>query len=106
MASRIGANPVLHTLLETLPEIFVYGEALIYKHSNIPKIPGYSVILHTALKNTVRGGIAVYFKEELSGALSLDSASKTYDIIWIRLKTSKKENIPRLFNSPVTNHEN
>ena len=39
MRSRTASNPELLALLATKPDIFVYGEALEYKHTNTPKIP-------------------------------------------------------------------
>ena len=105
IATRIGANPVLQTLLGTKPDIFVYGEALVYKVAQTPAIPGYNVILHKAKMNSHRRGLAVYFRKELSQVLSKDNSSKTYDIIWIRWKTCEKERILCFFYSPGSHHE-
>ena len=105
MRARLASNPALHTLLETQPAIFVYGEALEYKHTNTPKIPGYNLILHTAKKETNRRGIAVYFKEELRSVISKDSSSASYDILWIRWKTTKQERIICFFYAPGDHHK-
>ena len=105
MRARIASNPALHSLIAIQPEIFVYGEALEYKHTNPLKIPGYNLILHTAKKETNRRGLAVYFKKELRSVISNDSSSAAYDILWIRWKSTKQEKIFCFFYAPGEHHK-
>ena len=57
MIQRLKVNPVLQQFLETKSDIFVYGEALIYKSANELKLDGYEMIVHKAHNHGVRRGM-------------------------------------------------
>ena len=61
---RIRTNPELNKFLATEPDIFVYGEAQIYNCQQNTRVPGYKVYMHTAKRNNLRRGLAVYYREE------------------------------------------
>ena len=46
--ARLEVNPELGKYLATKPDVFVYGESLVYKPTQRVKIPGYKAIIHTA----------------------------------------------------------
>ena len=56
---RIRTNPELNNLINRGPDIFAYAEALIYKQTKSP-LPHYDLIVHTAKKNTLRRGLAIF----------------------------------------------
>ena len=83
MISRLRVNPILKSLLEETPDVFVYLECQIFK-SMASIIPLYSLFLHKAKRNTTRRGIAIFFKKEHIHNFSLDRTSNKYDIVWVR----------------------
>ena len=57
MVARLEVNPELGKFLATKPDVFVYGESLVYKHTQRVGIPGYKTIIHTAKRNECRRGM-------------------------------------------------
>ena len=102
---RIGVNPELKKYLATKPDVFVYGETLVYKHTKRVKITGYKVIVQTAKKTNHRRGIAVFYKEKYSHVLTKDKASKKFDILWIRMITKSANIIMGFYYAPGMNHD-
>ena len=45
---RLRTNPGLQEFISTRPDIFVYGEALVTKKTNVMNIPKYNTIIHKA----------------------------------------------------------
>ena len=97
-------NPVLLQFLETKPDIFVYGEALIYKRAKELKIVGYETIVHKAQNEGVRRGIVVFYREKYSSVITKARSSKKFDIVWLRMKTEQEERILCFFYAPGANH--
>ena len=64
LVSRIEVNPELRAYLATKPDIFVYGESMVYKKTQKVHIPGYKVIIHVAKRNELRRGLAVFYQEK------------------------------------------
>ena len=102
---RLKVNPVLQQLLETKPDMFVYGEALIYKSANELKLDGYEMIVHIAHNHGVRRGMVVFYRKKYSSIITKGRSSKKFDIVWLRMKTKQEERIFGFFYSPGANHE-
>ena len=66
MSSRLSVNPKLKSLLATTkPDIFAYAETMVYsksKRSMQNVLPDYDCFHHTAVKESVRRGISVFFE--------------------------------------------
>lgn len=102
---RLKVNPVLQQFLETKPDIFVYGEALIYKSANELKLDGYEMIVHKAHNHGVRRGMVVFYRKKYACIITKGRSSKKFDIVWLRMKTKQEERIFGFFYSPGANHE-
>ena len=102
---RIRVNPELTKFISTKPDIFVYGESLTYRFKQSITIPGYKVILHTAKRNDLRRGLAVYYREKYANVITKEKSSKRFDILWIRMKSPLEENIFCFFYASGLNHE-
>ena len=102
---RIRVNPELTKFITTKPDIFVYGESLMYRMKQNIIIPGYKVILHTAKRNGLRRGLAVYYKEKYANIITREKSSKRFDILWIRMKSPQEENVFCFFYCPGISHE-
>ena len=85
---RLRTNPGLQEFISTRPDIFVYGEALVTKKTKDLKIPGYNTIIHKAQIQGIRRGLVVYLKQKHAYSITKDSSSNTYDILWLRMKTT------------------
>ena len=104
MAGRLRSNPVLKSILKCMPDIFVYVETLSSGNTS-SLIRGYDTITHTLKPNTVRRGIAVFYKTKFRHALTKDQTSEKFDILWLRLQTSSEEVILCLFYAPHEQHD-
>ena len=104
LISRIKINPGLKLLLGRKPEIFAYGEALIYKTTKEINIRGYRSIVHTAEKKGKRRGIVVYYRTKLENVITREHSSKKYDIIWLRMKSPEEECLFAFFYARGANH--
>ena len=82
------------------PNIFVYGEALVTKITNEMRIPGYNIIMHKAHLEGNRRGIVVYYKQKHAYTITKDKSSKTFDIQWLRMKSTNDEIIFGFFYAP------
>ena len=100
LAPRIKANPELQKFLATQPDIFVYGEALVVKKTKEIALDGYNAIVHKAQKEGRRRGIVIYYRNKHTHVITKEASSKNFDIVWIRMKTSKKERIFGFFYAP------
>ena len=105
LVSRIEVNPELRAYLATKPDIFVYGESMVYKKTQKVHIPGYKVIIHVAKRNELRRGLAVFYQEKYSQVLTKDRGSKKFDIVWIRIKIKSEDIILGFFYAPGMNHD-
>ena len=105
LVPRMEVNPELKTYLETKPDIFVYGESLVYKPTRKVNIQGYKVIIHTAKRNELRRGLAIFYKEKHSHVITKDKGSKKFDILWIRMKIQSEDIIMGFFYAPGMNHD-
>ena len=97
---RIKANPELQRFMATNPDIFAYGEALVFKSTKEHNITGYKMMLHKARTDGIRRGIAVYYRDKHAHTITKDATSKEFDIIWIRMKNKKDERIFGFFYAP------
>ena len=64
MLSRLSVNPELKLLLSTQPDIFVYAENLLFSKRGLTRSPilqRYDCYHLTAVKNTCRRGLSVYY---------------------------------------------
>ena len=103
MYARMAVNQELTCFLNTKPDIFAYGESQIYKNSRT-SIPGYRTINHLAKRNTWRRGIAVHYLQEYQHVITKGKTSKVFDILWIRIKTPRKECVICFFYAPGEAH--
>ena len=63
------------------------------------------MILHTAKRNGLRRGLAVYYKEKYANIITREKSSKRFDILWIRMKSPQEENVFCFFYCPGISHE-
>ena len=105
LTSRIKVNPGLKQLLENKPDIFAYGEALMYEATKELEIQGYRAIVHKSEKKTKRRGIVVHYRKKLENVISKEQSSNRFDIIWLRLKSPEEECLIAFFYAPGANHE-
>ena len=91
LISRVQINPELKQFLYKRPDVFAYGEALIYKHTKEINIRGYRTVVHTVDKRGRRRGIVVYYREKLAEVIMIEHKSKKYDILWLRMKSLQDE---------------
>ena len=96
MISRLRINPILHSILEEKPDVFVYLESQIYKKI-ASVIPHYSLHIHIAKRATNRRGIAIFYKSEHTHNFSIDFTSNKYDIVWARFENQNPNNAQRHF---------
>ena len=62
---------------------------------------GYNTIIHKAQIQGIRRGLVVYLKQKHAYSITKDSSSNTYDILWLRMKTtSNEESIFGFFYAP------
>ena len=102
---RIKANPELQKFIATNPDIFAYGEALVFKSNKEYGLIGYKSILHKALNGGTRRGIVVYYRNKHTHTITKDAGNKEFDILWIRMKTKKEECIFGFFYAPGAHKE-
>ena len=57
---RLKVNPELIKFMATEPDVFAYGESLVFRSSRDMCLPGYNAITHRAQKEGMRRGIVVY----------------------------------------------
>ena len=105
LIARLGVNPELRKFMETTPDIFGYGEALVSKRTQGINIPEYNCVLHKAERGTLRRGLAVYYRRKLNQAITKTQSSKRFDIMWLRIRTSIDELIVGFFYAPGIQHE-
>ena len=86
--------------MATRPDIFAYGEAQVATKTKEIKINGYTTILHSAQREGRRRGIVVYFKNKHTQVITKEACSKKFDILWLRMKTSREEKIFGFFYAP------
>lgn len=85
MSSRLSVSPKLKSLLSsTKPDIFSNAETMVYSKSqrslqNV--LPGYDCFHHTAVKESRRMGISVFFIKQYCLVTTKTHVSKKYDII-------------------------
>ena len=104
LVPRLNANPGLQKYMSTEPDIFVYGEALAKSKTNEMNLPGYNMILHKAQIEGNRRGLVVYYKQCHTYTITKEYSSKTFDILWLRKKTSIEEIIFGFFYAPGAHH--
>ena len=104
LVPRLNANPGLQKYMSTEPDIFVYGEALAKRKTNEMNLPGYNMIIHKPQIEVNRRGLVVYYKQCHTYTITKDGSSKTFDIIWLRKKTSIEEIIFGFFYAPGAHH--
>ena len=104
LVPRLNANPGLQKYMSTEPDIFVYGEAMAKRKTKEMNLPGYNMIIHKAQIEKNRRGLVVYYKECHAYTITKDASSKTFDIIWLRKKTSIEEIIFGFFYAPGAHH--
>ena len=46
LVPRLSVNPKLRKFLDTTPDIFAYGEALVFRRTQGINLPDYDCILH------------------------------------------------------------
>ena len=97
---RLNANPELQKYMSKGPDMFVYGEALVPKITNEMRLPGYNTILHKAQPKGNRRGIMVYYKQKHAYAITKENCSKTFDILWLRMKSNNDEIMFGFFYAP------
>ena len=105
LVPRIRANPELQKFLATKPDMFAYGEALVYRGSKEHVITGYKTILHKAQTEGIRRGIVVFYRDKHTHSITKAASSKEFDILWIRMKTKKEERIFGFFYAPGAHKE-
>ena len=105
LIQRVTVNPVLKEFLNEKPDIFAYGESLIFRSTKELKLDGYKTIVHRAQIKGMRRGIVIYFKEKFANIITKEHTSNKYDIIWLRMKNSQDECIFAFFYAPGANHD-
>ena len=104
LVSRITTNPELGKFLSSGPDIFVYGEALVKRHTKEIVIPGYKTTIHKAQKNGLRRGLVVYYQSMYANVITKDLSSKRFDILWLRFQSKTFECMLGFFYAPGANH--
>ena len=66
LVARPGVNPGLRKFLETTPDIFAYGEALVFRRTREINLQKYNCILHKSEKGTLRRGLALYHRNKIN----------------------------------------
>ena len=109
MSSRLNINPQLKSLVATTtPDIFAYAESMVYSKSNqsLQKLlPGYDCYHHTAVKNTCRRGITVFFLERYRWIMAKVQVSKKYDILWFKMENEHDKMVFCFFYAPGENRQ-
>ena len=109
MSSRLSVNPKLKSLLATTkPDIFAYAETMVYsksKRSMQNVLPDYDCFHHTAVKDSVRRGISVFFLKEYRWVITKTHGSKKYDIIWIKMENVHDKLLFCFFYAPGENRQ-
>ena len=91
--------------IATEPDIFAYGESLVFRSQGDMCIPGYNAIAHKAKQEGIRRGIVVYYRKKHNQIITKARSSKKFDIIWLRMGTSIDEILICFFCAPGVNHE-
>ena len=102
MSSRLSVNPELKSLLSTKPDIFVYGEAMVYTDPKI-NLTNYHAFVHTAQHKTCRRGMVIFYLKKYRYLITKDSASKKYDIVGIKLGNGSDTIVFCYFYAPGEN---
>ena len=103
---RLSSNPELKKFLTTKPDVFVYGEAETHSPLDL-NIDGYICYLHGSKINTpgnFRRGLAIFYLDKYRFLFTKVYACKTYDIVWMRMKTSSEILHFCFFYSPGSHH--
>ena len=94
MLSRLCLNPELKLLLSTKPDIFVYAETLLFSKPGLAltrSLQEYDCYHVTAVKNSCRRGISVFYLKKHRFILSKDLVSKKHDIVWVKLENKDQK---------------
>ena len=103
---RLKTNPMLLKLFKSKPDIFTYAEALTPSPHNL-KIPGYLCYLHKSnicSKNNYRRGLAIFYLEKYRFLFTKVYACRTYDIVWMQLRTTSESLYFCFFYAPGSHH--
>ena len=104
--TRLCSNPELRKFLSKKPDIFVYGEAETSSPLDL-NIDGYVCHLHESrlnLAGNLRRGLAIFYLKKYQYRFTKIYASRNYDIIWMRLKTSGEILHFCFFYAPGSHH--
>ena len=103
---RLATNPVLKKLLDTKPDVFVYGEAETPSPHKL-LIRGFMCYLHKsklAVESNYRRGLAIFYRTKYRFIFTKVYASRKYDIVWMRLKTTSYTLFFCFFYAPGSHH--
>ena len=87
--ARLKTNPELRKVIDSKPDIFIYGESETPSTVNL-SIKGYVCYLHKSkinLRENYRRGLAIFYLQKYRFLLTRVFFSKCYDIVWMRLNT-------------------
>ena len=104
--ARLKTNPELRKLLNSKPDIFIYGESETPSPLNL-SIKGYICYLHRSkinLSGNYRRGLAIFYLQRYRFLLTRVYFSKCYDIVWMRLSTMFEPFFFCFFYAPGSHH--
>ena len=104
--ARLKTNPELRKVIDTNPDIFIYGESETPSPVNL-SINGYVCYLHKSkinLRENYRRGLAIFYLQKYRFLLTRVYFSKCYDIVWMRLSTLIEPLFFCFFYSPGSHH--
>ena len=100
--NRLKTNPMLLKLFKSKPDIFTYAEALTPSPHNL-NISGYLCYLHKSnicSENSYRRGLAIFYLKKYRFLFTKVYACRTYDIVWMKLRTTSESWYFCFFNAP------
>ena len=103
---RLATNPVLKKILDTKPDVFVYGEAETPSPHKL-LIRGFMCYLHKSkleVESNYRRGLAIFYRTKYRFLFTKVYASREYDIVWMRLKTTSDTLFFCFFYAPGSHH--
>ena len=104
--SRLHNNPELRKLLNSKPDIFVYGESETPSPIEL-SIKGYVLYLYKSKLNITgnyRRGLAIFYRSKHRFHITKVYSSKKYDIVWMRFDTPQEPLFFCFFYSPGSHH--
>ena len=104
--ARLKTNPELRKVIDSNPDIFIYGESETPSSVNL-SIKGYLCYLHKSKINqreNYRRGLAIFYLQKYRFLLTRVYFSKCYDIVWMRLSTLIEPLFFCFFYSPGSHH--